>query len=172
MLARSQVGIREKGGHNRGPEVERYLRSVGLGPGFSWCAAFVYWCFAQSAKQCKVRNPCPRTGHALTLFTHAPAFALIRLSDPDYQERIRPGCIFVQDHDWTSSEPFAAHRGHCGIIEGVDFSIGEYSSIDGNTDPTGGRDGDGVYPRNRPLVDSKLVGFIDLGAPKPPALVA
>ena len=36
--------VREVGGANRGPRVEEYLRSVGLGPGNPWCAAFVSWC--------------------------------------------------------------------------------------------------------------------------------
>jgi hypothetical protein len=42
-IALTQVGATEKGGDNRGPEVEKYLRSVGLGGGYAWCAAFVSW---------------------------------------------------------------------------------------------------------------------------------
>jgi hypothetical protein len=41
----SQLGVCEATGHNDGREVEKYLRSVGLGKGYAWCAAFVHWCF-------------------------------------------------------------------------------------------------------------------------------
>ena len=42
--ALSFVGTVERGGSNRGPEVNAFLRSVGLGPGYSWCAAFTTYC--------------------------------------------------------------------------------------------------------------------------------
>ncbi|MBM3449786.1 MAG: hypothetical protein FJX78_02155 [Armatimonadetes bacterium] len=41
-IAGSQEGVREVGGPNQGPQVNEYLKSVGLGPGARWCAAFVY----------------------------------------------------------------------------------------------------------------------------------
>jgi hypothetical protein len=34
-----QIKVREVGGNNRGAWVEVFLASVGLGPGFPWCAA-------------------------------------------------------------------------------------------------------------------------------------
>ena len=46
---------------NRGPDVETYLRSVGLGPGYAWCAAFVYWCAQQAAKTLGCANPLVQT---------------------------------------------------------------------------------------------------------------
>jgi hypothetical protein len=46
-IAESQVGIRELTGNNDGPQVEQYLKSVGLGKGYPWCVAFVIWCHKQ-----------------------------------------------------------------------------------------------------------------------------
>jgi len=46
-VTESQVGIRELTGNNDGPEVEQYLKSVGLGKGYPWCVAFVVWCHKQ-----------------------------------------------------------------------------------------------------------------------------
>jgi hypothetical protein len=43
LVASSFVGVTERGA-NRGPEVEMFLRGVGLGPGHAWCAAFVSYC--------------------------------------------------------------------------------------------------------------------------------
>ena len=37
----SQIGVREATGRNDGKQVELYLKSVGLGKGYAWCAAFV-----------------------------------------------------------------------------------------------------------------------------------
>ena len=45
-------------GTNRGARVETYLKSVGLGGGYAWCAAFVTWCSKQSDPSHKVApNP-------------------------------------------------------------------------------------------------------------------
>ena len=46
-IAASQLGIVEKK-NNSGPDVEKYLASVGLGAGYPWCMAFVYWCCTQA----------------------------------------------------------------------------------------------------------------------------
>ena len=50
-FAETQLGVEEQPKlSNRGPEVDEYLRSVGLNPvgqHYSWCAAFIYYCFKQ-----------------------------------------------------------------------------------------------------------------------------
>ena len=47
---------------NRGPAVEAYLDSVGLGKGNPWCCAFTYWCFEQAAQTKGRANPTVKTG--------------------------------------------------------------------------------------------------------------
>jgi uncharacterized protein (TIGR02594 family) len=47
-VAESQLGITEATGNNDGPQVTTYLRSVGLGSGYAWCAAFVNWTLGQA----------------------------------------------------------------------------------------------------------------------------
>lgn len=39
-IAFTQLHVRELTGRNDGPEVEKYLKSVGLGKGYAWCMAF------------------------------------------------------------------------------------------------------------------------------------
>jgi hypothetical protein len=46
-IARSQIGVRQTG-DNTGPEVDMYLRSVGVEPPAFWCAAFVGWIHLQA----------------------------------------------------------------------------------------------------------------------------
>src|ERR1035437_5939071 len=46
VIALHEIGVCEDPpGSNKGPRVNEYLHSVGLGPGYSWCAGFVYWVF-------------------------------------------------------------------------------------------------------------------------------
>ena len=47
-IAESQIGVREKTGKNDGAQVEKYLKTGGLGKGHAWCGAFVNWTFEES----------------------------------------------------------------------------------------------------------------------------
>src|SRR3954447_25715315 len=45
--ARTQVGVRESGGEDRGVPYQRYVQYFGSSiPPSPWCAFFVSWCFA------------------------------------------------------------------------------------------------------------------------------
>ncbi|MBN8838548.1 MAG: TIGR02594 family protein [Sphingobacteriia bacterium] len=47
--AKSQIGVGETTGHNDGPDVDKYLKTVGLaGSGQPWCGAFVNWTLKQN----------------------------------------------------------------------------------------------------------------------------
>jgi len=35
----SKLGVNERGGNKRGPEVKLYLASANLGEGYTWCGA-------------------------------------------------------------------------------------------------------------------------------------
>ncbi len=49
QFAISQIGVKEVPmGENRGPDVEKYLRSTNSEAGNPWCASFVNWCLQQS----------------------------------------------------------------------------------------------------------------------------
>src|SRR5262249_36193044 len=50
---------------NRGPQVEAYLRRVGVSPGNAWCCAFVYWCFDEAAQALRRSNPTVKTAGCL-----------------------------------------------------------------------------------------------------------
>ncbi|GAA0886432.1 hypothetical protein GCM10009120_50310 [Sphingobacterium siyangense subsp. cladoniae] len=47
-IAVHEIGVQEATGHNDGTRVEIYLRYVGLGKGYAWCAAFVSWCYGKA----------------------------------------------------------------------------------------------------------------------------
>ncbi|MGJ1242420.1 CHAP domain-containing protein [Sphingobacterium multivorum] len=46
--ALQEIGVQEATGNNDGVQVEAYLRYVGLGKGYAWCAAFVSWCYGRA----------------------------------------------------------------------------------------------------------------------------
>lgn len=155
-VAGGEVGVRERGGPNRGPRVDEYLRNVGLDPtrgSYPWCASFVYFCFTRAATRLGVRNPCFKTAGVMKLWWRSPESALV-LNQHEAGARglVRPGAIFIVDH--------GEGKGHTGLVERVDHDA--VHTIEGNTDPGGGREGDGVYRRVRPLARI-LPGFIDYG---------
>lgn len=158
-VAVSQLGVHEQGGNNTGPEVDQYLASVGLNPGYAWCASFLYWCFRQAIQRRPIDlapgvdyfpppNPCPRTGSALKLW---------KLSDMAWRDsNPAPGAVYVLDH--------GKGVGHAGIVETAD-STGVLTEISGNTNAAGSREGNCVYRHNGPPEVSHggvLLGFIYL----------
>lgn len=133
-IAGTHVGDRETS-RNSGPEVDAFLASVGLGPGYPWCAAFVYFCFREAAASVRAPNPCPRTAGALRLWDLCtPQADLTQFVSPD------AGSVFVIDHGHG--------LGHVGFVEEL-LDDGTLRTIEGNTAPTGTREGDGVYRRSR-----------------------
>ena len=132
-IALDQVGTREVGGNNRGP-VEKYLRWLGLPPGSAYCVAGALWCYNEAAKEMGVRNPFPRTGGVVRLWSLAPKW--MRSCDPTL------GAVFCHR---SSKDPT---KGHAGIVVGV--SDNEIATIEFNTNAAGSRDGDGVWQKSRP----------------------
>jgi len=65
----TQVGIKEKTGNNDG-EVEKYLKAVGLGKGYPYCVAGLYWCYWVNAKK-NSDIPFQRTALAQGQFNYA-----------------------------------------------------------------------------------------------------
>src|SRR5699024_3448703 len=65
-IARTQLGVQETPkGSNKGKDVEKYLRSVGIIFPAPWCMAFVYWVVDQYCAQYKRPNLLFKTGGVL-----------------------------------------------------------------------------------------------------------
>jgi lysozyme family protein len=156
-VARSEIGVTEDPpGSNRGTKVEAYLASVGLGGGHPWCAAFVYWCFEQAAKELGIDNPCIKTAGVLDHWSSARKQGIRCITHIQASHdplMVQPGMIFVID----TGDPGGA--GHTGLVERVDG--GKLVTIEGNTNNKGGREGIGVFRRNKRKVAGINKGFID-----------
>ena len=138
---------------NRGPDVLKYLASVGLGGGHPWCCAFTYYCFQQAAAQLGRANPMVKTGGCLAHWNGAPSKGARRVmksnavNDPSL---LQPGMVFIMD--------FGGGKGHTGFVVAVQG--GQIDTIEGNTDASKTREGGGVYRLTRKLVDINK-GYID-----------
>jgi hypothetical protein len=143
-VARSQLGCcEEPKNSNRGKDIEKYLRSVGLGGGYSWCMAFVKWCMDQACMQAGRKNPMVITGSVLKQWDHINNQC--KFSTP------QPGDIFIMD--------FGGGIGHTGIVENVQQPW--LNTIDGNSNDEGSRDGYEVCRRKRN--SSSMKGYIRIG---------
>lgn len=137
--AQSQMGVREATGNNDGPQVEAYLKSVGLKAGDPWCAAFIYWCGKQALG---VRNPLPRSGWSPD-FVRSPTWTRARGG------QLQPGDV--------AGIYFASKKrvAHVFVIRSVGArSVGTF---EGNTSPdavegsAADRDGGRAASKIRPL---------------------
>lgn len=139
-IAITQLGVQEvPKNSNAGPQVEKYLKSVGLGKGYSWCMAFVYWCAREASIQVEVPNTLFKTGGVLAMWNARP---LLRVKTP------QAGDIMILD--------YGGGLGHTGIVEKVSGT--KVHTIEGNTNDNGSREGYEVCRKVREL--SKIKGFI------------
>jgi CHAP domain. len=141
-IATAQVGVEEMPRNsNSGPEVEIYLRSVGLTKGYPWCMAFIYWCTQKAALQIGEKNPLKKTGGVLDQYNSRPLLV---------KKVPQPGDIFIID--------LKEGLGHAGIVDKVTGTT--IYTIEGNTNDNGGREGYKVSKRKRDIKSIK--GFLRL----------
>jgi hypothetical protein len=156
-VAAAEVGTMEDPlGSNRGPKVDQYLRAAGLDPAtgsFPWCAAFVYWCFQQATTQLGAVNPAIKTASVHTLWAEAGNKGIDRITPAEAAQQpslVEPGVIFVI----TTS----ANTGHVGFVKQVDGVV--LTTIEGNSNAGGSREGIGVFLRHSRRIDSINCGFV------------
>ena len=156
-MAVTQLGVMEQPlGSNAGPQVEKYLASVGLDGGFFWCMAFVFWCFREAAAQSGQANPFPKTAGCIDAWNKvkakSPNRIITRAAALANPTLVKPGQVFILDH--------GGGAGHTGFVR-QSFG-GPLRTVEGNTNPTGSANGLGVFELNRRKIpDGSLKGFID-----------
>jgi len=135
-IAISQLGVEEiPRGSNWGPDIQKYLKSVGIGFPAAWCMAFVYWCVKESGV-----NPLVKSGGVLNQW---------RLVGKNHKfKEPKAGDIFIQDH--------GKGLGNTGFVERVEGDT--IHTIEGNTNDEGSREGYEVCRRKRKI--SSCIGFI------------
>lgn len=145
-LRQAVAGVHEVGGNNHGPQVKLYLAEVGLPEGYSWCDAFVSWCFHQAAGGKKL--PFESAGVAIT-YNYARAHNWV-------VDRPLRGDLVV--YDWQGNGTFDDHIGF--VLRVIQLGpILILKTVEGNTSSgiAGSQsDGDGVFIRTRTIRKSSV----------------
>lgn len=151
-IARQYVGQRERPG-NTGwldADFEADMVRVGWKRGQAWCAYFVRLCVRLGTGLVDKTSP-----SAVQTFRNYSKAGLAGL-----EPRVDSIACWAHYKDGK-----ATGKGHVAIVEKVDTFARTMSCIEGNTDGSGGREGDGVYSKTRytyPRETSnglKLLGF-------------
>jgi hypothetical protein len=137
---------------NRGdPWVDEFQRVAGLPvpedasrPGFPWCTAMVFACFAESARQKSEANPFPHTARAVSVHDMAPPGTVI----------VNPvhGAVFVISHGKAWASELGTGRrltdnGHLGLVVLIG---GTWHTVSGNTNHAGSREGNAALMKPIP----------------------
>jgi hypothetical protein len=150
MILVSQVGVKEKTGHNDGVQIKKYLASVGLPEGYAYCAATQYYCFKEAALYLKSVVPIKRTAVVQEVFEDA----MKRGKQVPYKVSVHSLLL------WRLGYTRSGHEAR--IIK--DLGMGWVYTIEGNTSSYNAREGNGVYSKKRhvtnPLARMKVRGMI------------
>ncbi len=140
LLARGEIGVSEVDGSNCGPRVDEYKAATWLDPdkGWPWCAAFICWLVREAIDGETVAFKKPRTAGAWDFENWAKKQAGngVELRKPT-NEDIKAGDIVVFSFS------------HIGIaVKDIDSS-GYVTTIEGNTNGAGSREGGSVLEKKR-----------------------
>ena len=152
-IAATQVGVRESGGNNRGPMVDKFLAIVGL-RGKAWCVSFIYWTLRRAGVPA---SALPKRWKAAGVrYWHDWA-----IENGRRKAEPKRGYLFY----WLTRIDGPGHGGWVNaVVKDNDRMMG-FRTIEGNTNFRGLREGDGVYRKMRTVAFLKahpVWGFIDL----------
>jgi peptidoglycan hydrolase-like protein with peptidoglycan-binding domain len=150
VIARQEIGVTEvPPGSNSGPRVNEYLHSTNLGPGYAWCAAFVYFVFEQASAKLNRVNPLFKTASCLEHWKKTKGIRIDTAQALVNNKLIVPGSIFIIR--------FKYGMGHTGIV--TDVHDDYIRTIEGNTNPNHSAEGLGVFELQR-KIETITRGFI------------
>jgi hypothetical protein len=161
-LAAANLGIREVGPNNHGPEVKKFLAEVGLPEGYAWCDAFQSYEEHAAAGH---RLPIESAGvYATFLKAREIGWLVPATADPARGDLV----LYDFDGDGQADD-------HIGIVTRASRTFGGWklNTVEGNTGGGSIADGDGVYVRTRIVKRSgvafvRIPGYVaDPPAPKP-----
>ena len=126
-----EIGVKEATGNNDGKRVEEYLKSTGLGKGYSWCSAFVKWVLNQCGIVTTITawSPTAHNPNNLVYFKQK------------WNKAPKAGDVFTL---YSQSKKRIAHT---GFFHRINSNV--IITVEGNTNDGGSFNGDGVYMRKR-----------------------
>jgi len=139
-LARSQerLKVREVG-RNWGPKVSLYLRVANVFGPAPWCAAFVFWCLVLSGADRRLLWKWPASTWSLAVWARK-------------EGRLKPSPARGRAFVWNSGSWTRSGSGHTGFCLEPAAADGSFTTIEGNTNAGGSREGVAVLERTRRTV--------------------
>jgi hypothetical protein len=144
-IALKELGVFETS-TNQGPGIEKYWTSTTYKEGYKnrepWCAAFVSWVCMQSGLFTEEERP-----------KTAGAFGYESWGDGCKKVTVKRKPTLI-----TKGDIIIFSFSHIAIATSDSDRDGDFTTIEGNTNPSGSREGNGVYKktRNISLVRSKV----------------
>lgn len=129
-----EIGVREATNNNDGARVEEYLATTGFVKGSAWCASFVTWCFLQADVKAVVSAWSP---------SWFPASAVIYTHNASGNKEPRTADVFGIYYQNLG------RIAHVGFVDEWPANQTVFVTVEGNTNDTGSREGDGVYKKRR-----------------------
>lgn len=148
LAAEACVGVRESGGNNNGPMVKLIQETIGGADREPWCMSFVQTCLAYAELKTGVRSPIFASEHCMTVWRTTP-----------FSQRVKTSPLKYAIVIWQSE---GSDSGHTGVVLEV-LIHKHFTTVEGNTGDSGGRDGDGVYYKKRDWIRNgrlKKVGYL------------
>ena len=136
--AAARLGTRETS-RNSSRIIDIFLEFVGLGPGYAWCAAFVYWCLIVAGVPAHLL-PKKRASAAVVSWHRWAAANKLFTTTPER------GDIML----WVNQDGITGHMGFVTEAN-LDARVQSTDTIEGNTNKEGGREGNVVARQVRPI---------------------
>lgn len=144
-IATKEIGVEEVNGTNCGPRVDQYKAATWLNPkkGWPWCAAFICWVVREAAEENGVKFTKtfkrPRTAGAWDMENWSLKQDRSTWTKKPHRGDIEPGDIVIFKFS------------HIGFAVSKPDRNGYVTTVEGNTDKAGSREGGGVFRKRRRL---------------------
>jgi hypothetical protein len=142
-IAAAEIGVEEVNGSNCGPRVNEYKAATNLPPtkSWPWCAAFVCWCVREALKITGTPETKgfkrPKTAGAWDFENWSLAQDATTSTKKPHRNDIAAGDIVIFKFS------------HIGIAISPPDKNGNVTTIEGNTDGQGSREGGAVLKKTR-----------------------
>jgi hypothetical protein len=138
--AELEAGVREKS-DNWSPRIKEYLNEADVKDPAPWCAGFVNWCAKQAANSMNVLSPLedvPVEAYVQSYYQYASGHNWV-VQPKD----VKPGMLFAI---WF---PSLKRYAHIGFVYEVDPNLKWFTTIEGNSNDDGSREGIEVCSNKR-----------------------
>jgi hypothetical protein len=142
QIATAEIGVEEINGTNSGKRVREYQSATDLGgTGWPWCAAFVCWVVEDALVKCGIKETKtfkrPKTAGAWAFEAWSLAQDATTSTKKPHRNDIKAGDIVIFKFS------------HIGLATSAPDANGFVTTVEGNTDGAGSREGGAVLRKKR-----------------------